>query len=151
MFLICTISAEPKNVAKSKIDLFGLESSDDENENENENADDDDENEDEEEEAEQGNGKKSSSQTTSKVKKVKTNMNSADEINAFRNRLQIKAKGNNIPNPAATFTDMNIFPELKPIIIANIEESTWKEPTPIQMQAIPIMLEGTYCTYIIIW
>ena len=72
-------------------------------------------------------------------------MNSQDEINAFRNRLQIKARGNDVPNPAATFVDMDIHPDLKPIIIGNIEESAWKDPTPIQMQAITVMLKGEPC------
>jgi ATP-dependent RNA helicase DDX52/ROK1 len=35
------------------------------------------------------------------------------------------------------------FPkELKPILLKNIEASYWKEPTPIQMQAIPILLSS---------
>jgi ATP-dependent RNA helicase DDX52/ROK1 len=37
---------------------------------------------------------------------------------------------------------MGIFEDLETIILKNIEESAWKEPTPIQMQAIPIMLKG---------
>eukprot|EP01038_Epipyxis_sp_PR26KG_P010123 gene10123-13607_t len=68
--------------------------------------------------------------------------NRPDEINAFRNRLQIKVKGEDIPNPCPTFTNMNIHKEYKSIIISNIEKSDWKEPTPIQMQAIPAMLSG---------
>ena len=66
---------------------------------------------------------------------------SDEEINAFRNRLQIKVKGSRAPPPAATFAEMKIVPsDLKSVILQNIEQSAWKEPTPIQMQAIPIML-----------
>lgn len=65
-----------------------------------------------------------------------------EEVNAFRNRMQIKVKGDNIPKPAATFYSMDIDKELKSIIIKNIENSDWKEPTPIQMQGIPSMLAG---------
>lgn len=65
-----------------------------------------------------------------------------EEVNAFRNRMQIKVKGDNIPKPAATFYSMDIEKDLKPIIIKNIENSDWKEPTPIQMQGIPSMLAG---------
>ena len=66
-----------------------------------------------------------------------------EEVNAFRNRMQIKVKGGEVPPPAATFTEMRIVPsDLKTVIIHNIEQSTWKEPTPIQMQAIPVMLGG---------
>ena len=55
-------------------------------------------------------------------------------------RLQIKVKGSQIPQPVPTFDEMAISPEIKPVILRNIEASDWKEPTPIQMQAIPILL-----------
>ena len=123
---------EPKRVVKRKIDLFETEAADDDNK-------------DEAVEGEEIFGEGDGVSTNSNKIKSKSVERATrdDEINAFRNRLQIKAKGNNVPNPAATFGDMKIFPDLKPIIIANIEESTWKEPTPIQMQAITVMLEGT--------
>ena len=66
----------------------------------------------------------------------------SDEINEFRNRMRIKVKGVDVPSPAASFHDMNICSELKHIILHNIEQSQWKEPTPIQMQVIPAMLQG---------
>lgn len=65
-----------------------------------------------------------------------------DEINAFRNKLRIKVKGDNIPTPCATFDDMVMNKEVKKLMLKNIEMSYWKEPTPIQMQAIPVLLEG---------
>jgi ATP-dependent RNA helicase DDX52/ROK1 len=65
-----------------------------------------------------------------------------DEVNAFRNRLQIRVSGTDVPHPAATFRSMNITDDLKPIILKNVEESYWKEPTPIQMQAIPVLLNS---------
>lgn len=64
------------------------------------------------------------------------------EVNAFRNRLQIKVNGSDVPAPSARFSSMNISSKLKHIILKNIEESKWKEPTPIQMQAIPCLLHG---------
>jgi ATP-dependent RNA helicase DDX52/ROK1 len=63
-----------------------------------------------------------------------------DEINAFRNRLKIKVKGEDIPSPCATFPQMKISKDVKALIIKNVEQSFWKEPTPIQMQAIPVLL-----------
>lgn len=65
-----------------------------------------------------------------------------EEVNAFRNRLQIKVKGENVVHPCATFHSMPIHKEVKSIIIKNIELTDWKEPTPIQMQAIPSLLAG---------
>mmetsp|Transcript_21810 Transcript_21810/g.19872 ORF Transcript_21810/g.19872 Transcript_21810/m.19872 type:complete len:550 (+) Transcript_21810:21-1670(+) len=65
-----------------------------------------------------------------------------DEINAFRNRLQIKVTGTDIAKPNPTFNEMEISNDIKSIILRNIESSDWKEPTPIQMQAIPSLLLG---------
>lgn len=70
------------------------------------------------------------------------NFEKEDEINCFRNRMQIKIKGSNIPKPCVTFTSMDIDKDLKHIILKNIESSLWKEPTPIQMQGIPCLLQG---------
>lgn len=94
---------------------------------------------------------KNNSKSTSEGKHTKANNLSSDnkdekvlvkedEVNAFRNRLHIKAKGENIPNPSPTFHQMSIDKEIKSVILKNIEESKWKDPTPIQMQSIPIML-----------
>jgi ATP-dependent RNA helicase DDX52/ROK1 len=126
---ICHIVNEtaPSKAIKSKIDLFDIEDSASE--------DGDGEEVDAEDEA-------LSSSATEQAPKKKAKLNSEDEINAFKNRLQIKTKGNDVPNPAATFNEMNIFSDLKSIVISNIEESRWKDPTPIQMQAIPVMLKG---------
>ena len=67
---------------------------------------------------------------------------STEEVNAFRNKLQIKVKGAEVPNPGATFSVMKISKGMKQIILENIEKSAWKEPTAIQMQVIPCMLMG---------
>jgi superfamily II DNA/RNA helicase len=64
------------------------------------------------------------------------------DINAFRNKLNIRVRGVNIPPPCATFQSMNINKAIKSIILGNIEKSSWKEPTPIQMQVVPAMLMG---------
>eukprot|EP01036_Dinobryon_divergens_P044838 gene44838-59848_t len=65
-----------------------------------------------------------------------------EEVNSFRNRLQIRVKGSNVPTPNSTFQEMDINKEIKSIILQNIENSEWKEPTPIQMQAIPVLISG---------
>lgn len=71
-----------------------------------------------------------------------TDLSKTDDINEFRNRLQIKVKGSDISPPAPTFAEMNISADVKNVILHNIETSDWKEPTPIQMQAIPVMLRN---------
>lgn len=117
----------PSKAVNSKIDLFDIEDSAIEDGDEEEDVDAENE---------------ALSSATEQAPKKKAKLNNEDEINAFKNRLQIKTKGNDVPNPAATFNEMNIFSDLKSIIISNIEESRWKDPTPIQMQAIPVMLKG---------
>lgn len=65
-----------------------------------------------------------------------------EEVNAFRNKLMIKVKGNNISHPSTSFEGMKLHESVKSVVISNIENSLWKEPTAVQMQAIPIMLQG---------
>lgn len=69
-------------------------------------------------------------------------LTSSEEINAFRNRLSIKVKGERIPAPSPVFASMEFHSKVKATLLHNIEESKWKEPTPIQMQAIPALLQG---------
>lgn len=64
------------------------------------------------------------------------------EVNEFRNKLQIKVKGSSIAPPVPSFSEMNISSDVKHVILQNIENSDWKEPTPIQMQTIPVMLQN---------
>ena len=71
------------------------------------------------------------------------NTNDEENINYIRNQLNIRAKGDEVPGwvkPSLTFDNMSINQEIKEIILNNIEASDWKEPTPIQMQAIPSLL-----------
>ena len=68
------------------------------------------------------------------------NTNDEENINYIRNQLNIRVKGDEVPGPSLTFDNMSINEEIKEIILNNIEASDWKEPTPIQMQAIPSLL-----------
>lgn len=67
---------------------------------------------------------------------------SAEDINAFRNRLQIKVKGSQVPAPIVQFQECSLPAETLSVVLRNIEASDWKEPTPIQMQAIPVLTGG---------
>lgn len=67
----------------------------------------------------------------------------SDEDNReTRNRLGIKViGGGDVPDLQTRFMDMNFDPKIKPTLLHNIEVlATWKEPSPIQMQAIPTLL-----------
>jgi ATP-dependent RNA helicase DDX52/ROK1 len=67
-------------------------------------------------------------------------------INAFRRRMRIHVKGDMIPKPAETFESIRFNGKkdehVRRILLNNIESSRYKEPTPIQMQAIPVMMKG---------
>lgn len=77
-----------------------------------------------------------------------------EQINAFRNRVGIHLSQSNkhdatIPDPISAFDELespswwnekNSFQSLKSVLVRNIESGKWINPTPIQMQAIPSLL-----------
>jgi len=65
-----------------------------------------------------------------------------NEIRELRGRMNIKVKGDGVPDPCATFEEFPLRRSIRRVILDNVEKSQYKEPTPIQMQAIPIMLDG---------
>ena len=68
-----------------------------------------------------------------------------DEIDLFRKKMGIKVNGSVVPELITEFKQMQ-FPKEKEaqklfkIVLKNVELSQYKEPTPVQMQAIPSML-----------
>ena len=67
-------------------------------------------------------------------------LRSEEEVNGFRRQLKIRVKGTKIPPPLASFSLMRFHLSIRSILLKNIETSKWKEPTPVQMQAIPCLL-----------
>lgn len=71
-----------------------------------------------------------------------------EEIACFRRRMGIRVKGENIADPMQTFLDMPQpgsnadAVQTRRALLNNVEESQWKEPTAVQMQAVPILLAG---------
>lgn len=72
----------------------------------------------------------------------------AEEIAAFRRRMGIRVRGENVADPMEAF---GAIPPLdsseqrlqtRRVILENVERSEWKEPTPIQMQAVPVLVDG---------
>ncbi|XP_030756350.1 probable ATP-dependent RNA helicase DDX52 [Sitophilus oryzae] len=61
-----------------------------------------------------------------------------EEINHYRNINNISVVGRHVPNPARAFRDFNIDEDIK----QNLIKCGYTEPTPIQKQAVPIMLQG---------
>ncbi|KAG7211140.1 hypothetical protein KM043_010464 [Ampulex compressa] len=67
-----------------------------------------------------------------------------EKINEIRNKYRINVTGTRIANPATTFNELLIRYKLPKQLLNNMEECKYTHPTPIQMQAIPIMLEGRH-------
>lgn len=71
-----------------------------------------------------------------------------EEIACFRRRMGIKVRGEEVADPMECFGDMptaglgDDARQTRRVILRNVEESTWKEPTPVQMQAVPILVAG---------
>ncbi|XP_013635936.1 PREDICTED: DEAD-box ATP-dependent RNA helicase 57 [Brassica oleracea var. oleracea] len=62
-----------------------------------------------------------------------------------RKQYNIHVSGNNIPSPLKSFTELASRYGCKKYILRNLAELGFKEPTPIQRQAIPILLSGREC------
>ncbi|KAI7891332.1 P-loop containing nucleoside triphosphate hydrolase protein [Mucor mucedo] len=100
-------------------------------------ADDDSESEDEElvEKTEIVKPKKNSAKTTI--------FNSVEEAKEFRKQHKIKVYGTDVPNPFRTFEDLaSPAYNLNPVLYRNLMNMKYNTPTPVQMQSIPIMMNG---------
>ncbi|GKC33962.1 DEAD-box ATP-dependent RNA helicase 57, partial [Tanacetum coccineum] len=74
-------------------------------------------------------------------KKRKRKINISDPVEGF-DKHNIHTSGTNIPSPLQDFSELRSRYECQPYILRNLAELKIKEPTPIQMQAIPILLSG---------
>lgn len=65
-----------------------------------------------------------------------------EQINHFRNHHHISITGSHIPKPIASFDELLTEYEVSKKLLENMEQCGYEQPTPIQMQAIPILLQG---------
>ncbi|XP_036053584.1 probable ATP-dependent RNA helicase DDX52 isoform X1 [Onychomys torridus] len=65
-----------------------------------------------------------------------------EKINFFRNKHKIHVQGTDLPDPIATFQQLDQEYKISSRLLQNILDSGFQVPTPIQMQAIPVMLHG---------
>ncbi|KAM4701736.1 putative ATP-dependent RNA helicase DDX52 [Discoglossus pictus] len=65
-----------------------------------------------------------------------------EKINHFRNKHKIYIHGTDIPEPIMKFEQLIEEYKIHPRVLQNLKDAGFKEPTPIQMQAIPVMLHG---------
>lgn len=65
-----------------------------------------------------------------------------EQNSQLRKRHRISVIGRSVPPPIEDFKKMQEEFHLAPTLIQNLQNSGYTDPTPIQMQAIPIMLQG---------
>ncbi|XP_032823622.2 putative ATP-dependent RNA helicase DDX52 isoform X1 [Petromyzon marinus] len=64
-----------------------------------------------------------------------------DQVNALRNSLKVHVSGTDVPPPLASFEQLRSEYELHPRILSNVLEAGYLQPTPVQRQAIPLMMQ----------
>ncbi|KAL5701652.1 RNA helicase [Ranunculus cassubicifolius] len=63
----------------------------------------------------------------------------------LRKKHGIHISGHNVPSPLKSFEDLSSRYGCKSFLLRNLAELGFKEPTPIQRQAIPVLLSGREC------
>ncbi|XP_076836054.1 putative ATP-dependent RNA helicase DDX52 [Brachyhypopomus gauderio] len=63
-----------------------------------------------------------------------------EKVNQIRHKNRINVHGTDIPDPFTTFEELRQEYDLDTRIIQNIKAAGFQTPTPIQMQAIPLMM-----------
>lgn len=90
--------------------------------------------------------KKDDEQTEDEVSQRKKELDRQKENDAlFRKKHSIHVLGANVPSPLHNFAELKERYGCKKYLLQNFAELGFKEPTPIQRQAIPVLLSGREC------
>ncbi|XP_062117209.1 DEAD-box ATP-dependent RNA helicase 57-like [Humulus lupulus] len=90
--------------------------------------------------------KEENEKTEKKLSQEKKKFYQQQERDAlFRKEHNIHVSGNNIPSPLTDFAELSSRYGCEAKLLRNLAELGIKEPTPIQRQAIPILLSGREC------
>ena len=65
-----------------------------------------------------------------------------EKINYFRNQHRISVTGSRVPEPISQFMELLKIYDVPERLVNNFISCGYVNPTPIQMQAIPVMLQG---------
>ncbi|XP_050209342.1 DEAD-box ATP-dependent RNA helicase 57 [Mercurialis annua] len=63
----------------------------------------------------------------------------------LRKEYGIHVSGDNVPSPLHNFAELSSRYDCEPYLLHNLVELGFMEPTPIQRQAIPVLLSGREC------
>ncbi|KAM7398023.1 hypothetical protein PAMA_006071 [Pampus argenteus] len=65
-----------------------------------------------------------------------------EKVNRIRSQHRINVHGCDVPDPMCTFEELQSEYRLNPRVLQNLKDAGLNSPTPIQMQAIPLMIHG---------
>uniref|UniRef100_A0A8D3DRM5 Probable ATP-dependent RNA helicase DDX52 n=1 Tax=Scophthalmus maximus TaxID=52904 RepID=A0A8D3DRM5_SCOMX len=65
-----------------------------------------------------------------------------EKVNRVRSQHRINVHGCDVPDPVCTFEELQSEYRLHPRALQNLKDAGLNSPTPIQMQAIPLMMHG---------
>uniref|UniRef100_A0A669ELC1 Probable ATP-dependent RNA helicase DDX52 n=1 Tax=Oreochromis niloticus TaxID=8128 RepID=A0A669ELC1_ORENI len=65
-----------------------------------------------------------------------------EKVNRIRAQNRINVHGCDIPDPVCTFEELQSEYRLNPRVLQNLRDAGLSSPTPIQMQAMPLMMHG---------
>ncbi|TKS82979.1 putative ATP-dependent RNA helicase DDX52 [Collichthys lucidus] len=65
-----------------------------------------------------------------------------EKVNRIRSQHRINVHGCDVPDPVCTFEELQSEYRLSPRVLQNIRDAGLSSPTPVQMQAIPLMMHG---------
>lgn len=61
-------------------------------------------------------------------------------MNRIRSQHRINVHGCDVPDPVCTFEELQSEYRLNPRVLQNLRDAGLNSPTPVQMQAIPLMM-----------
>ncbi|KAK5858494.1 hypothetical protein PBY51_002629 [Eleginops maclovinus] len=65
-----------------------------------------------------------------------------EKVNLIRSQHRINVHGCDVPDPVCTFEELQSEYRLNPRVIQNLKDAGLSSPTPVQMQAIPLMMHS---------
>ncbi|XP_068187624.1 probable ATP-dependent RNA helicase DDX52 [Antennarius striatus] len=65
-----------------------------------------------------------------------------EKVNRIRSQHRINVHGSDVPDPVCSFEELQSEYRLNPRVLQNLTQAGLSSPTPVQMQAIPLMMHG---------
>ncbi|KAM3601409.1 uncharacterized protein V6R79_012282 [Siganus canaliculatus] len=65
-----------------------------------------------------------------------------EKVNRIRSQHRINVHGCDVPDPVCTFEELQSEYRLNPRVLQNLKDAGLSSPTPVQMQAIPLMMHS---------